>query len=210
MENAVEALKIAFAVLLFVMALTLSISSFSQARTAVDAIITMRDRDAQYAYLEEAERNNAGYFQNIYVQPSENLSRTVGIETVVSSMYRMKDQSIEIYFYEKTGEDTEEPLNIYNNPQNGPTNHISLGDEGIGLNSLDAKTDFVNALLGGDTVYNWDNGDNLKDTYDEYLIYKNGLYDEFKDAQFEEKLGEYDINSGASKITVRVITYIMQ
>ena len=111
--------------------------------------------------------------------------------------------------YKKTGEDTKEPLHIYNNPQYGPTNHISLGDEGIGLNSLKAKTDFVNVLLGGKNVIA---SDNLDKTYEKYILdeYENGLYQAFKVSQFEERLGEYDINSGASKITVRVITYIMQ
>ena len=40
MENAASSLKIAFAVMLFVIALTLSMSSFSQARIAVNAIIS--------------------------------------------------------------------------------------------------------------------------------------------------------------------------
>ena len=38
MENAIEALKIAGAVLMFVLALTLSISSLSQANSAVSSI----------------------------------------------------------------------------------------------------------------------------------------------------------------------------
>ena len=82
MENAVEALKIAFAVIMFVVALSLSISSFSQSSSAIDAVINMRDRETEYTYVE----------------PTENLSRTVGIETVVSSIYRAFEQNIEIYF----------------------------------------------------------------------------------------------------------------
>ena len=41
MENAVEALKIAGAMLMFVLALTLSISSFSTANASINAITTM-------------------------------------------------------------------------------------------------------------------------------------------------------------------------
>ena len=50
MENAVEALKIAAGVLLFVLALTVSISCFSQANRAVTSIVNMRDRDTQILY----------------------------------------------------------------------------------------------------------------------------------------------------------------
>ena len=43
MENAAEALKMAFGVMMFVLALSLSISCFSQASSAIDNIITSRE-----------------------------------------------------------------------------------------------------------------------------------------------------------------------
>ena len=70
MENATEALKIAFGVMMFVLALTLSISTFSQAIQAVDSITTLRDRETQYTYVE----------------PSSYSNRTVGVETIVPMM----------------------------------------------------------------------------------------------------------------------------
>ena len=51
MENAVEALKIAGAVLMFVLALTLSISSLSQANQSVSEIVNNYDKEAQYEYI---------------------------------------------------------------------------------------------------------------------------------------------------------------
>ena len=45
MENAVQALKIAGAVLMFVLALTLGISSLSKANNTVDSVVRMRDKD---------------------------------------------------------------------------------------------------------------------------------------------------------------------
>ena len=73
MENAVEALKIAGGVLLFVLALTVSISCFSQANKSVTAIVSMRDRDVEIAFDQ--------------IRPSKGLTRTVGVETIVPTMY---------------------------------------------------------------------------------------------------------------------------
>lgn len=58
MENAVEALKIAFAVMMFVLALSLSVFTFSRANSAVTAIINMRDRETQYNYVKPIERKH--------------------------------------------------------------------------------------------------------------------------------------------------------
>ena len=44
MENAAEALKMAFGYILFVLALSISISSFSNATKAVNAIIQLKDK----------------------------------------------------------------------------------------------------------------------------------------------------------------------
>ena len=68
MENAVEALKIAGAVLMFVLALSLSISSLSQANQSISAITNNYDKKAQYEYI----------------KPSSNLTRIVGADAVVN------------------------------------------------------------------------------------------------------------------------------
>jgi len=185
MENVAEALKIAFAVMLFVMALTLSISSFSQATSAVNAITNLRDRETDYTYVE----------------PSENLSRIVGIETVISTIYNSRSQNIEIYFFKSDGTT---PLPIYNDVDaywgESEISHIDFIE-------LSNKIDFFDVLLGGNTVDNWLE---VKEKYEPYLIYENGLYDEFKNCKFEERLGEYFQGEKASEIKKRVITYILQ
>lgn len=89
MENAVEALKIAFAVMMFVIALTLSISSFSQANTAAKAIVEMSDSETEYTYVE----------------PSEDLTRIVGIETIISTIYSSVEENIEIHFIGTDGKE---------------------------------------------------------------------------------------------------------
>ena len=55
MENVTEALKMAFGVMMFVIALTLGISSFSMARDAVDSIITMKDKKQEYTYIRSTD-----------------------------------------------------------------------------------------------------------------------------------------------------------
>ena len=72
MENAVQALKIAGAVLLFILALSLSISSLTQANSAVSEITNMYDNEAQYDY----------------VRPSNQLTRVVGVDAIVPTMYQ--------------------------------------------------------------------------------------------------------------------------
>ena len=51
MENAVDSLKIAFGVLIFTVALSISISTFSNARRAIDGITTIKDKTQEYVYL---------------------------------------------------------------------------------------------------------------------------------------------------------------
>ncbi len=196
MENVTEALKIAFAVLMFVLALSLSISSFSQASSAVNAIITLRDRESEYTY----------------VQPAKNLSRTVGIETVISSLYRIPEQNLEIHFYQKQGTN-EVPLDIFKllNVNGSDTeknsNYIDLAHDNLTFGANFDQNEFLDVLIGGG------NEDTVKDKYEARLIDGDsdiGLYKKFANAQFEERLGEYVQGSGASEITKRVITYVKQ
>lgn len=187
MENAAGALKFAFAILLFGMALTLSISSFSQATRSVKAIIELRDRETQY----------------MYVEPSENLSRTVGIETVVSTMYRAYQENIEIYFFDSTGK----KITLYKDEDNNEISCIDLENERFG--SQATVKEHLDIILGGTETLNT-KGDEIKNKYRNRIVYNEGIYQKFKNSKFEEKLGEYDQGTGATKITKRVITYILQ
>jgi hypothetical protein len=201
MENAVDALKIAFAVMMFVMALTLSISSFSMARSATEAIINLRDRESEYTYVE----------------PSENLTRTVGIETVVSTMYRIyvENENIEIYFVKSDGKtpfalyydtDTSGKIKKDENGNKIEISHIELS-EGF-ADAKDAKQ-HLDIILGGESQLE-DKSEKIKEEYKNKLIYKDGLYNYLKDVQFEEMLGEYYQSVGASQTKKRVITYRLQ
>ena len=185
MENAVDALKIAFAVMIFVMALTLSISSFSNANQAIDSIVKMSDRETEYTYVE----------------PSENLTRKVGMETVVTTMYRAIEENIEIYFFDEYGNE----VTLYRDLHGEYTNSINFSNSENGkfTDKEDARA-FLDVLLGGENAEKFD-------IYKHKLInryYYDGWYDDFKYGSFEEILGEYTEGSGATEIKKRVITYI--
>lgn len=208
MENAVEALKIAFAVIMFVIALTLSISSFSQANMSVQTITTLRDRESNYTY----------------VVPTKDFSRTVGIETVVSSMYRAYKENIEIYFFDASGKTlglyyaTDSDGNVKKD-SSGMGIEISCIDLAISGNkeyketfeSEEATKEHLDIILGGDEVL-MQKTENIQKKYKNKLIHKEGLYEFFKNSKFKEEFGEYEQGSGpnANNITKRVITYTLQ
>ena len=71
MENAVEGLKLAFAVLLLTMALSLTIAFFSKARTTAEAVLQSSDKTAYYDYSK-------------YSVPQDTSgNRIVGYETII-------------------------------------------------------------------------------------------------------------------------------
>ena len=77
MENAVDALKMAAGVLVFVVALSISISTFGQARQSAKMIVDNTDREYDYRYVEALKKDG-----NIVTQ------RTVRGETIVPSIYK--------------------------------------------------------------------------------------------------------------------------
>lgn len=187
MENAVEALKIAFGVMIFVLALSMSISCFSQANFAVQAIVTLRDRETEYTY----------------VKPSSALTRAVGIETIIPTMYRAYIDGTEIYFLDENKDVL--PLYYKTNEQEGIIiNYIgSNNNDEMDFPSNSAFIEFLDSIIGiGKDSYGA-----VDNKYYNQFYYDNGIYEAFKNYTFEEQLGEYEIGSGASKITKRVITY---
>lgn len=106
MENAVEALKTAASVLIFVIAITVSFTMFSKAKATADAIITSKDKQE---YLEAAELDNGILYtsseaiakaddtgtQSAVSGMTTKGDRIVGIDDVISTIYR--------YYLEKYG-----------------------------------------------------------------------------------------------------------
>ena len=52
MENAADALKMAGAVLLFVLAISIAIFYFGQVRQTSDTILSQKDKETKYVYYE--------------------------------------------------------------------------------------------------------------------------------------------------------------
>ena len=89
MENASEALKMGAAVLIFVMAISISIFAFTKVRQASTAIMDKFDDKSYYSD------------DNVAIQTN----RIVGIETIIPTLYSYYDSNTTILFYEGTGFD---------------------------------------------------------------------------------------------------------
>lgn len=232
MENAVDSLKIAFGVLIFTVALSISISTFSNARRAIDGITTIKDKAQEYVYLE----------------PSTTSNRDVGIETIIPALYKAYSENYRVEFWVKDSAGTEKKLILYSRRNVEArenyweeVNYIDLIDENFGSESL--AIDHLNALLtNGHTkfyinaskaygvkdisAYKRYNSTNTILLYDEEIgsksgdiaIGSEGLYEFLKDKKFEERLGEYyqeDKSEGKvsdtleiNKTKKRIITYV--
>lgn len=94
MENAAEALKMAGAVLIFVLAISIIIFAFGQVRQTSDTILNYKDRETEYI---SDELNH--YYQTTTTE------RTVGLETVIPSIFRAYIEEYKIVF-----EGLDEPL----------------------------------------------------------------------------------------------------
>ena len=210
MENAADALKMAFGVLIFVVAVSLSVSTFSNAKKTIDSIISYRDKTQDYVYVEESNEKN----------------RIVGIETVVPAMYKAYSENYRIEFYKKNAQGQEVKLILYKN-----RTQYEEDNKWIEINYLDLEDEkFANeataivhlqALLTQENLDNFTkkNATGTKKIYEEKFGESKKLYNYFKNKNFEERLGEYyqeDKSAGQetegleiNKTKKRVITYVM-
>lgn len=200
MENATEALKIAFGVMMFVLALTLSITSFSQATQAVETITYMSDRETTYTY----------------VKPASNSNRIVGVETIIPTMYNAYKENYKVYFYESyTDENNNQPMYLYKyvdpNVATASTDVYYVDLEKEIFSSATQAVEHLNVLLGKRPT-------DLDAEYYEQFIHPEGLYEFLSNKQFEEILGEYyqedaiDPNNTTldiNKTKKRIITYVL-
>lgn len=226
MENATKALEIGFGVLIFVVALSLSISIFSNATRAITNIMTNEDKTQSYVYVTEANGVD------------ENNNRIVGVETIVPAMYKAYKENYKILFLDQNGN----PITLYYKTRNSsketeivdgesvtvlPREKDDYGEE-IEINFVDLEEE----VLGGveDAIQHLDfilYGNNYqkddKKYYTKYkrqIYYPDGLYDFLVDKKFIEILGEYyqeDAEAGTeipetqvaeiNKTKKRIITY---
>ena len=191
MENASDALIMAANVLLFVIALTVCISSFSMLRQGVDNIIgetevikLASDSDTYINYIDS--RNNSSI-------------RKVGAETVVSSMVRSIKENYVVYIKLRDYGTIFQGDNAVN--KSIATKDITIKQ----LNGTNEKT----IITKGDSLIKITIGSNSNQEINAKL--KNKLYDFLKDKQYYEYLGEYVNDTEVNieeKMVYRVITYI--
>ena len=94
MENATDALKIAFAAFIFVMALTIAITMFSQLNYVSQIVLASSDITSFYSYDE------VNYGQR---------SRIVGLETIIPTLYKYYKENYTVLFLDQNGN----PLSLY-------------------------------------------------------------------------------------------------
>lgn len=214
MENAADALKMAAAVLIFVLALSITISAFSEARQASDIILQYNDREYEYTYVEE-NKDDAG---NVLTE------RIVGIESIIPSIYKAYKENYKIVFpytlYEKR--------NSQINGANLEINYIDLQKESLPGGETQKRM-FIDVILYGKKYFDLPNKYNK--SWDEilkdfeisgifFVNYTEGLHSKIQNKKFKESLGVYyqeevdgdtpeadSSTPNANKTKKRVITY---
>ena len=216
MENAVDALKMAFAVFVFVMALSLAIYMFSEARTTADAVLYGSD-STRFMDYEEA------------VIGGED--RIVGLETIIPTLYKYYKENYTVIFRDNSGYmelyKTKTDKNQWSNYVN---KYYTLNDD-MRICSFDVdeetrrrepwtgsqenyKKNLDAFLSGGIFEYasSYDDGTGTKYDYSNRWG-QGGFIQQFKGKKFRENLGEYVYNSStsdhATEMKKRVIIYTL-
>ena len=206
MENAVDALKIAFAVLVFVIAFTVIMTMFTQARETADLVLQRSDITEYMDYIEVS--------QIVGGTANEGTDRIVGLETIIPTLYKYYKENYTVIFLHSNGK----PLTLYTS-QRDPVNWSGYGQEGgytnryyndpyeteicafdvneetsrrepwVGSNEK-FKENLDHFLEGGVYEYSASNVPGGIIRYD----YGQGFIKEYEGYQFRESLGEYTYN----------------
>ena len=203
MENATDALKMGFAVIVFVMALTIAVIMFSQLNQVSKMVVSSSDITKYYEYK---------------ITKDEEQTRIVGLETIIPTLYKYYKENYTVLFLDEKGD----PLNLYESQTNRTlwsqkgaigkyyttkeneyeTNDLKsvcafdVDDETIRhepwTGSLSDYKENIDAFLnGGFFKYRSDGTDeNGKTGYD----YKTGFIEKYSKRKFKETLGEYKYN----------------
>lgn len=231
MENAVDALKMAFAVIVFVLALTVGIAVFTQARTASDVILQGQDSTEYYEYI------RAGIYDDETGQwISTGDTRIVGIETVIPTLYRYYKENYTVIFLDENGR----PLELYRTMTeptlwsgSDPTTnviapivskyydgsletHIGVKSNDLKICSfdLDEETNRHEPWTGNantDAKTNLDafiNGGEFEFPSHDGRVYEyKGFINEHGDKKFRELMGEYNYDLNANSEEPETNTY---
>ena len=189
MENSVEALNMAGNVLIFVIAITITISCFTSAIQSLNTIFDMQTADE---FVTDADGNFLNFVN------FDGGTREVTVETIIPAIYRAYKENYSIYFYESNGD----PLVLY---------EMEKGENTIRVNYIDLEQEIYSNSEAAIA--------NLKDLLygNKCALDPEGLYNYLQDKSFIEKQGEYymdDISGGentaeVNKTKKRIITYTL-
>lgn len=186
MENASDALIMAGQVLIFLVALTVCISSYTTLRVQIDRIIGQTETVS-------LAKDSTGYINFIESKSSGSI-RKVGADTIVSTISRAPKENYVVY------------IKLLDNKYNyvGSDVVVSKATKDITINGqkIISKDDKIIKVTNG-----YDTNQNVNS------LLKNSFYNVLKDGHFFEYLGEYQDESAEgvsteNKQVKRLITYI--
>lgn len=106
MDNAIDAIKIAFAVLVFVIALTISMVMFTKAREVSEKVFHMTDQTSSYTYMSDVKLDGNG--DPVLDKNGEPIrivdygkGRIVSAEAIVPMLYRYNKEHLNIVILDK-------------------------------------------------------------------------------------------------------------
>lgn len=202
MENAVDALKIAFAVFVFTMAISISIYMFTLVGETADIVLQSSDVTEFMQYTEISDMIGD--------------DRIVGLETIIPTLYKYYKENYRVIFMNSNGT----PLELYetqtnpnrwsNNYGNKYYNHNedtricsfdlseerSRGEPWIGGTTGTSNIKLnLDCFLSGKTF----TGTNIIYDYGE-IVGSGGFAEKYKNSRFRESLGEYTYNHVTSEV----------
>lgn len=204
MENAVDAIKIAFAVFVFVIALSVTIYMFTQAKTTSDLVLQASDVSEYMEYVELEDTQNTA---------TKNGDRIVGLETIIPTLYKYYKENYTVIFRNENGT----PMDLYISQTNenlwskGYNNKYYKNKSDLKKVcsfDVDEETSRREPWTGNNEYYkkNLDmflsgsefkapSGNGMNYNYSDMNINgwrrNHGFIDEYKNRKFRESLGEY-------------------
>lgn len=201
MENASDALIMAGSMFLLIIALTLSISSFTRVKTDVDNIVNSR---TQIQYATGSDNQLLNFIK------SSKYARTVQFESIVTTLRRLRKENYEVYI-------------IFTNPTDISNltsdimkdNHLASAikdelhkNEKFGDIDVTGGTTFIKFTLSGETNNYVE--DKNSDNFDKALKI---LYNNIKDSKFKEYYGLYEEEKEEGVLEsnqMKIVTYVQE
>ncbi len=212
MENASDAIIMAGAMLIFVIAISVAMTVFSQARATIDTVVYASDETNYYEYLD-----TNGNVKN----------RIVGLETIIPTLYKYYKENYTVVFLDKNGNGIElyksktDPLNWSGNDEytigkippittkypgmGAKTNYSAIGNHTIPICSFDVDEETArHEPWTGSTIDYKNNIDaflegkefHYPSNDEEYYDYKydgKSFIERYATTQFIETIGEYSL-----------------